>query len=77
MTITVKVKPGAKKAKVEKKEDIFTIWVDAPPVEGKANKKLIKILSEYFKKPKGSFKIVKGVKSKHKMIEIEEFNERN
>ena len=46
--------------------------MDAPPVEGKANSRLITILSDYFNVPKSSITIVKGSLSKRKVIEIDD-----
>lgn len=72
MKIQVKVSPNAKEAKVEKESGgILRVKVNAPAREGKANKRLIEILAEYFSKPKSSIKIVKGINSKNKVVEIE------
>ena len=72
MKIFVKVKPNAKKSKVEKIEEyMFSVWVDEIPSEGKANKRLIEILSDYFNVPKRNVRIIKGKKSRNKIIEIE------
>jgi len=72
MKISVRVKPNAKKIKVEKIEEyVFSVWVDEPPSKGKANKRLIEILSDYFKVPKRNVRIVKGETSRNKVIEIE------
>ena len=46
------------------------VKVNAPAKEGKANKKLVEILSKHFSKPKSSIRIVKGLTSKNKVIEI-------
>lgn len=72
MKIQVKVSPNAKEAKVEKEsEGVLRVKVNAPAREGKANKRLIEILAEYFSKPRSSMKIVKGLTSKNKVVEIE------
>ena len=72
MKLTVKVKPNARKNEVKRAEDgTFTIFVTDPPREGKANEKLIELLSEYLEKPKRSISIVAGFKSKNKIVEIE------
>ncbi|MCX8082955.1 MAG: DUF167 domain-containing protein [bacterium] len=70
MKIVVTVIANAKKSKIQKTGNNLKIWVDAPAVEGKANKRLIEILSEYYYKPKSSFIIKSGLKSKKKIIEI-------
>jgi hypothetical protein len=71
MRIFVKVKPNAKVEKVEKIDEVhFVVSVKAPPVEGKANDALIKLLADYFNIPKGNIKIVSGLSSKSKIVEI-------
>lgn len=47
------------------------IKLTAPPVEGKANKALIKFLSKHYKTPQTKIKIVSGLTSKNKIVEIE------
>ncbi len=46
------------------------IYLIAVPVDGKANKELIKLLSEKLNISKSRIKIVKGEKKKEKIIEI-------
>ncbi|MFN3135429.1 MAG: DUF167 domain-containing protein [Candidatus Kryptonium sp.] len=71
MRIFVKVKPNAKVERVEKIDEIhFVVSVKAPPVEGRANDALIKLLADYFNIPKGNIKIVSGLSSRSKVIEI-------
>ena len=71
MKVSVKVTANAKKSKVLAEGDNFIkVWVDAPAVEGKANKRLVEILSEYYNRPKSSFSIVRGLKSRNKIVEI-------
>ncbi len=65
----------AKENKVEKLEDLFSgnsykVYVTVPPEKGKANKKMIELLSEYFKVSKSQIKIVKGEISRNKIVEI-------
>lgn len=68
--IKIKVITNAKKNEVVA-GDIFKVYVNAPPVDGKANKAIIEILAEHFKVRKSNVKIVKGEKSREKIIEIE------
>ncbi len=71
MKITVKVKPNARKNEVQHLEgNQYRVSVNATPVDGKANDKLIELLSEYFHKPKRVISIVSGFSSKTKIIEI-------
>ncbi len=72
MKINVSVKPNAKTSEVIKvDENNFKVKVDAPAVEGEANKRLIEILAEYFNVPKSSIRILKGFKSKNKIVIID------
>ncbi len=71
MRITVRVKPGSKHSGIEKiDEQNFIISVKEPPIEGRANKAVIKALAEYFGKAPSQISIVSGHTSKIKIIEI-------
>ncbi len=71
MKISIKVKAGTKRESVKKTgENQYIVEVKAPPVEGKANKAVIKLLSEYFHVPKSRIRIISGHKSKNKIVEI-------
>lgn len=71
MRICVKVVPNSKKTRIEKiGEDDFKVKVDEKAEDGKANRRLIEVLAEYFKVPKSSVVISKGQKSRNKIIEI-------
>ncbi len=73
MKIKVKVKPNAKKNEVKKVEERFyEIRVTVVPEKGKANKKVIELLSKELKVPKSKIKLVKGETSREKIFEIEE-----
>lgn len=50
--------------------DIVRIKVTSPPVDGKANKSVIDLLSKKFKVPKKDIQIVSGEKSRNKRIRI-------
>ncbi|MEZ4749122.1 MAG: DUF167 family protein [Bdellovibrionota bacterium] len=53
MKITVQIKPNSRKESVEKNSDgSYTVRVNAPPVEGKANTRLLEALAEHFGVPK-------------------------
>lgn len=72
MRIMVRVKPNARKNEVRQlDESQFLISVTAPPVEGKANEKVIELLAEYFHRPKRCIAILRGKVSRDKIVEIE------
>lgn len=71
MHITVRVKPNAKAASVERGDDgVYVVRVDAPPRNGKANARLVDILAEYFHVSKSTIRIVIGKSSREKVVEI-------
>ncbi|MCC7202241.1 MAG: DUF167 domain-containing protein [Nitrospirae bacterium] len=73
MKISVRVRPGSKKEVIERIDDTtFVAHVKAPPVEGKANEALVRLLGDYFGVPKSHIRITRGTAGKYKLIEIEE-----
>ena len=73
VTFTVKVTPRASRTQIEGwHEDMLKVRLHAPPVDGKANEKIIEVLAEYFKKPKRCITILHGATSKQKVIEVAE-----
>lgn len=72
MRIFVKVRTKARAEGVEEvDEGHFVVSVKGPPVEGKANEAIIDLLGRYFRVPKTRVHILRGAKSKNKVIEIE------
>ncbi len=49
MIVNIKVVAGAKKNLIKKENDYLKVYVCQPAVEGKANKALLELLSEYFR----------------------------
>ena len=72
MKISVRVKPNMKEEKVERVDDVFTVYVKEPAKEGKANRAVVELISKYFKIPKSKIVILSGMKSKQKIIEIKD-----
>ncbi|MFA5173305.1 MAG: DUF167 domain-containing protein [Candidatus Paceibacterota bacterium] len=71
MLYNVSVIPNSKVEKVEAlDEKTFRVKVHGKPIEGEANRALIRLLADYFHAPKSSIRIVQGFNSKFKVIEI-------
>jgi len=71
MKIFVKVRPRAKKEKMEKiSETNFKVWVKEPPAEGRANRAVIRAFAGYLGVSLSKVKIISGFKSKEKVLEI-------
>ena len=70
MRIEIKVIAGAKKNLIKKTDTLWTVYVTALAVEGKANKALVDLLAENLRIAKSQIEIIKGLKSRHKTINI-------
>ncbi|MEK7165990.1 MAG: DUF167 domain-containing protein [Patescibacteria group bacterium] len=71
MKISVIAHPNSKKPRIENDLlDTLHVYVNQPPLEGKANKAVILALAEYFQVKKGNVLLISGEKSKHKQFEI-------
>jgi uncharacterized protein (TIGR00251 family) len=70
--LQVRVKPNAQQSKIERTEDgVWHISLQAPPVDGKANKALIKLLSETLGIPKSRIRIKTGETARYKQVEVD------
>jgi len=68
----VKVKPNSKQQKIAEQPDgTLTVYLKSPPVDGKANEELIKLLADKFNVPKSWITIKSGLSSRQKLIEID------
>lgn len=69
MRIFIKARPNSNENKVEKIDDLnFVVSVKDPPVQGRANRAITKLLSEYFHTP--NVRIVSGHISRNKIIDV-------
>ena len=70
-TLTVRVHPGARKNSVTGVHaDALKIALTAPPVDGKANEKLIAFLADALRLPRARIVLVSGLTSRAKMVRI-------
>lgn len=71
MIINVKAKPSSSIEEILKlDENNFEIHIKEKAEKNKANLALIKLLSKYFNVPTSNIRILKGINSKNKIIEI-------
>ncbi len=70
MKLEVKVIPHAKKDLIIQDGEIYKVYVTAPAVDGKANKAVIGLLAEHFQTRKMNIEIVRGLNSRHKIINV-------
>ena len=72
MQISIIAHPNSKKPRIEK--DLFGtlhVYVNQPPLEGKANKAVADALAGHFKISKSKVVLARGQKSKQKVFNIE------
>ncbi len=70
MRIKIIAKTNAEKNEIldfDKEKNAYKVLVKAPPVENKANKEIIKMFHKKYKQP---VRIILGLKSKEKILEI-------
>ncbi|MBI5150333.1 MAG: DUF167 domain-containing protein [Candidatus Omnitrophica bacterium] len=73
MKIEVKVIPGARRNAILPQGTQGTglkVYLTAPAADGKANKALVEILADHYRVRKQQIEIIKGLKSRHKIIII-------
>ncbi len=71
MKIAIIAHPNAKRPRIE--QDLLGtlhVYVNAPPLEGKANRAIEEALADYFKVKKTQIYLISGQKSKNKLFEI-------
>lgn len=69
MKLKIKLHSNSSQEKIEKiNENSLEIWIKEKPIDNKANVALEKFLKKYFKK---DVKIIKGIKSREKIVEVE------
>jgi uncharacterized protein len=71
MKIRVRVHAGARVSKTERRGDDLHVWVNAPPVDGKANEKVVEVLAELHHIPKSAVRLASGHTSKTKVFELD------
>lgn len=68
----IKVKPNSKHQSIQEEADgSLTVHLKSPPVDGKANEELIKLLAKNFNVSKSQITIKLGLSSRTKLVEID------
>lgn len=71
MKVSVIAHPNAKRPRIE--EDLLGtlhVYVNAPPLEGKANRAIVEALAGHLNVKKSQIELISGAKSKNKTFEI-------
>ena len=67
--LKIRVFPNAKKTEVVEGEPL-KVYVNAPPSENRANIAVLLAIADHFNVSKGKVRLVKGLKSRDKIVEI-------
>ncbi len=71
MKINVLVKPNAKQRKIEEIDiENYHVWIKATPKNNLANLELIFLLAKFFNTSEDKIKIIKGQKTRKKIVVI-------
>lgn len=71
MKTRVKVVPRSSKEEIVKLgENFYKVYVRQPAIGGEANRKLVELLAGYFGTKKRSIRIISGLKSREKLVEV-------
>lgn len=71
LILSLHIQPGAKSNQIVGiVGEELKIKIAAPSIENKANIELVRYLASLFKVSKGQIKIKRGLKSRHKIIEV-------
>ena len=68
--IAIRVIPKSRHQKLKFEGDTLKVWVQSPPIEGRANDELIEVLAKNLKVSKIAIAIVSGFSSKNKLVDI-------
>ncbi|MGH8196107.1 MAG: DUF167 domain-containing protein [Woeseiaceae bacterium] len=70
--IRVKVKPNARASRLEQSADgDWYAEIESPPVDGKANTELVKLVAERFGVRKSQVSIKSGTSGRRKLVQID------
>lgn len=70
MILNIKVIPKSSRNLVKDEGDNLKVYLTKPAYDGLANEQLIRLLADHLKVKKYQVKIVKGDKSRNKLVEI-------
>jgi uncharacterized protein (TIGR00251 family) len=69
--VTVKVRPGARSSSLTEGPDgTWVAQLKAPPVDGKANDELIRLVAAHFSVPRSAVAITSGATARLKTLKI-------
>ena len=71
LTFAVRIVPRASRSEIAGEYNgALRVRIAAPPVDGAANRELVRILAKIFKLPQNAVEIVSGETSKNKVVRV-------
>ena len=71
-TLTVRLQPRAKRNAIGKERDgVLRVTVAAPPVDGKANAALCKLIAKKAGVARGRVSVIRGERSREKVVRVD------
>lgn len=71
ITLTLHVQPGAKRSEITGLHgDALKLKLAAPPIEGRANEALLRLIADLFEVPLRQVELKQGGQSRHKVVAI-------
>jgi uncharacterized protein len=74
MMLKIRVIPNAQRTEFAGRGEELVLRLNAPAVEGKANKAALEYIASYFGVPRRSVSLAAGEKSRHKIFQIVGFD---
>lgn len=71
MILSIRVIPKSSRNLVKEEEGRLKVYLTKPATEGLANKALVDLLARHLKVKKYNIRIIKGEKSRDKVIEVD------
>lgn len=70
MILGIRVIPRSSRNLVVKEKELYKVYLTKPAQDGLANIQLVELLSEYLQVKKYQIKIIKGQRSRNKIVKI-------
>ncbi len=74
MILHVRVVPRSSRSAVKQENGGYKVYLTRPAQDGEANEQLVEVLSEYLKIRKYRIRIIKGERSRNKIVEVDDGN---
>ncbi len=71
MIISLKVVPGARKDLFKEENGLVKVYLTAPPLDGRANEALMRVLADHFGVKPAAVTLIKGLRSRNKVVNID------